>query len=595
MSVLPGDFHFLRPAWLLALLLLPLLLRGWRQRQAAADPWRAACDAHLLAHLRQAGAGARGRLLPRLVALGFSIAVLALAGPAFRLAPQPLARAESALIVALDLSARMLATDLKPDRLGRARFKVADLLAARREGQTALIAYAGDAFTVAPLTDDANSLGDLLAALTPDTMPVGGQRPDRAIVLAQKLLRDGGHASGELLLVTDAVDARALAAAERARTAGLQVSVLGAGTPEGAPVALPQGGFVQDESGNVLLPRLEEDALQALATAGGGRYARLSLDRRDLAELGLGAPTLGDTRLREDERTRPVYHDEGPWLLLALLPLAALGFRRGWLGCVLVAMLLPAPRAEAFDWASLWTRDDQRAWQALQAGEAQRALELAQDPAVRGGAAYRAGDFPQSAQAYAGAKDADAHYNRGNALARAQRYAEAIAAYDEALRLDPAMEDAHANRRAVEEFLKQQQEQSPSEQQQGEGSKPPPGAEGEEQEPSEQEAKGEQSSDNSRGNESQADPSAADPSQAQDDAEAEQQEAQQRFGEQMDEALEKAGEQSAERAPANDPREAEKQQAVEQWLRRVPDDPGGLLRRKFALEHQRRRSAGDDE
>jgi Ca-activated chloride channel homolog len=587
------EFHFLRPLWLLALLALPVLLWAWQRREQQSDPWRAACDPHLLPHLLQSSGEAGSRLPRWLFAAGFALAVLALSGPAFRQASQPLARAESALVVALDLSDRMRATDLEPTRVARARFKLADLLRSRREGQTALVAYAGDAFTVAPLTDDAQSLGDLLAALTPDTMPEPGQRADRAIDLAAKLLRDGGFARGELLLVTDNADARASAAAANARRAGLQVSVLGVGTAAGAPIDLPQGGFLQDEDGNVLLPRLEEAALRAVAAAGGGRYATLRPDRSDLAALALGGMAPGDAELREDERRQVAYRDEGPWLVLALLPLAAFGFRRGWLGLVLVALLLPTPRAEAFDWSGLWQREDQRAWRALHGGENEQARALAQDPAVRGSAAYRGEDYAQAAADFAQADDADAHYNRGNALARAKRYQDAIAAYDEALKRAPEMEDARANRKAVEEFLQQQKSESEGESESGDPSQSPSSQQPGEPQESEQKSSGDtEASEQAEGESSQQanGEQQADSAPAEPGDEAQQEQAQQQFSEEMKKALEEAGDEPAQQA-SGDPRKAEQQQAVEQWLRRVPDDPGGLLRRKFALEHQRRRRA----
>lgn len=588
------EFHFLRPFWLLALLALPLLLWAWQRREQQSDPWRAACDAHLLPHLLQSSGGATSRLPRWLFAAGFALAVLALAGPAFRQASQPLARAESALIIALDLSDRMRATDLEPSRVARARFKLADLLRSRREGQTALVAYAGDAFTVAPLTDDAQSLGDLLAALTPDTMPEPGQRADRAIDLAAKLLRDGGFARGELLLVTDNADARTSAAAARARRTGLQVSVLGVGTAAGAPIDLPRGGFLQDEDGNVLLPRLEEPALRAVAAAGGGRYATLRPDRSDLAALAVGGMAPGDAELREDERRQVAYRDEGPWLVLALLPLAAFGFRRGWLGLVLVTLLLPAPRVEAFDWSALWQREDQRAWRALHGGDIERARTLAQDPVVRGSAAYRGEDYAQAAADFARADDADAHYNRGNALARAKRYQEAISAYDEALQRAPDMEDARANRKAVEEFLQQQEKsRSDGESESGDPSQSPSSQPPGEPQASEQKSSGDtEASDSAEGESSQQsnDEQQSGTTPAEPGDEAQQEQAQQQFSEEMKKALEQAGDEPARQA-SGDPREAEQQQAVEQWLRRVPDDPGGLLRRKFALEHQRRRRA----
>ena len=596
MSALFAHFHFLRPFWLLALLLLPLLLWQWRRTRDAGNPWRAVCDPHLLPHLLQTGESMRGRAAPVLFALGYALAVTALAGPAFRQLPEPLSRNESALIVALDLSDRMRSGDLKPDRLSRARYKLADLLEARDEGQTALIAYAGDAFTVAPLTDDARSLRDLLASLTPETMPVPGQRADRAIALAQQLMHDAGYAEGRLLLVTDRADARAVAAAEQAQAAGLSTSVLGVGTAQAAPIALPQGGFVQDANGEVLLPHLDEASLRELATAGDGGYAALRVDGADLAALGLLDARAGEGNLREDERTRAEYRDEGPFVLLALLPLAALAFRRGWLAALALMISLPSPRAEAFGFADLWQRKDQQAYEALQEQQPQRALELAKDPAIRGSAAYKAEDYAQAADAFAQATpDADAHYNRGNALAQAKRYQDALAAYDEALKLSPGMEDAAANKKAVEEFLQQQeqqQQQQQDQQSQGGESGDPQQSEPKEGEDNQSEQQEGTDSQQPQGESQQREGDAEQSSDQRNDAEAQeqqQQQAQQEFAEQMQKALEEGEQQEqAQAAEETDPREAEKRQAVEQWLRRVPDDPGGLLRRKFALEYQRR-------
>jgi Ca-activated chloride channel family protein len=597
MSGVLAHLHFLRPLWLLALLLLPLLLWQWRRTREAGNPWRAVCDPHLLPHLLQDGTGARGRAAPLLFALGYSLAVLALAGPAFRQLPEPLARKESALIVALDLSDRMRSADLKPDRLSRARYKIADLLEHRHEGQTALIAYAGDAFTVAPLTDDAKSLRDLLVSLTPETMPVPGQRADRAIGLAQQLLHDAGYAEGRLLLATDRADARALTAAERAQAAGLSTSVLGVGTAQATPIALPQGGFVQDERGEVLLPHLDEASLRELATAGNGSYAALRVDSADLAALGLLDARAGEGKLREDERTRADYRDEGPFVLLALLPLAALAFRRGWLAALVLMVALPAPRAEAFDFADLWQRKDQQAYDALQEQQPQRALELAKDPALRGSAAYKSEDYAQAADAFAqAAPDADANYNRGNALAQAKRYQDALAAYDEALKLSPGMEDALANKKAIEDFLKQQEQQQQQQKQdqdsQGGESGDPQNSEPREGEDKQSEQQDGGEPQQQKGESQPREGDSEQPSEQRADAQAQEQrkqQAQQEFAEQMEQAL-KDGEkqEQAQEAEAADPREAEKRQAVEQWLRRVPDDPGGLLRRKFALEYQRR-------
>lgn len=607
MSLLPDEFHFLRPLWLLLLLGLPVLALIWRRLQAARDPWSAVVDPHLLAALREPG-DIRADPWPLLLAmLVTAIAALALAGPAWQREAQPLVRVESALIIGLDMSDRMRAADVPPSRLARARFKLADLLRERQDGQTALIAYAGDAFVVAPLTDDAETLQSLLAALDHDTLPERGQRADRAIRVALELLKDAGFAGGDLVLLTDRAEPRDAAAAREAAAAGLRISVLGVGTAEGAPIALRGGGFLSDQSGNMLLPALDAASLQALAQAGGGGYHRLTTGNEDLRALGVFDPPASSTELREDDAVSAQYRDAGPWLLLALLPLAALCFRRGWLLCLPLLLALPPP-AQALDFEALWRRPDQRAWRALEQEQAAQARALAKDPALRGSAAYREGDFAAAAADFAVGDSADAHYNRGNALAMGGKLEEALQAYDEALRRAPGMEDALANRKAVEDALRQsppQEQQSPSgeqgdpeqaQPQQGEGA--PADAQEGEGEPQTSDAQGgedgQPSSDDQSGSGDGVDPPQEDP------AGGDQREAQeQAFADAMAEAL--AGQDAAQEAqvPAPSPEEIqaqEQQQAMEQLLRRVPDDPGGLLRRKFAIEHRKRQleARGDE-
>lgn len=646
------DFHFLRPLWLFALLAVPLLAWLRRRAQAGADPWRAVVDGPLL--IAQSAERTRAPRLPEVLLFGgVVICVLALAGPAWRALPQPLLKLQAPLIVALDLSPSVRAADLKPDRLSRARLKLAELVRRRSDGQTALIAFSGEAFTVAPLTDDATTLDGLLVALDPSILPVPGQRPERAIRMAQRMLADSGARRGDVLLLTDHVGSAAIEAAREAAGAGLHVSVLGLGTPEGAPVAVGGGGFMRDEAGNIRLPRLDEASLRTLATAGQGRYARFSADDSDLRLLGFdSAPTTAEARPIEGaggelaRRETLRYQDEGPLLTLLLLPLAALAVRRGWL-LVMPLLLMPLvqpvnaqngsadaeqrasaveqaasqagaaePGAIAQFWGDLWSRRDRQAWQALQEGAAARAAHLAEDHALRGSAAYRAGDMDAAQAEFAQGDDAGSHYNRGNALAKLQRYEEALAAYDQALAREPTHADAAANRKAVEDWLQSQQQQQDGQRgdkgesedgggdpQQGEQGEPDPQAE-----PSDdaQSDSGQPQDTDQAQNESAQDSESA---QQNDEAgdEGEQQgrpdtsdtddEAQQAFNEAMQQALEQAEESAApeqvEPLTAEAMAEAEKRQALEQLMRRVPDDPGGLLRRKFLLEYQRRQREGD--
>lgn len=619
MSALLQQFHFLRPWWLLALALLPLVAWFGLRRNAAQAELSRLVDAPLLPHLLS-GAPSHHRLPLWLFMLGLTLCSLALAGPTWNRVEQPLYASRAAQVVAVSLSQRILAADVTPSRLDRVRYEVRDLLASNRDGLNALIAYAGEAFVVAPLTSDANSLNDLLDALAPDTMPVDGNNASLAIQRGVALIRDAKAGGGSLVLVTDDADASANEAARQALAAGVHVSVLGVGTPQGAPVPSSDGGFVHDAKGGMLLAHRDDAALAALAKAGGGRYVPMSSDRQAIAALHA---QLRDTPAQAaGGQVGDEWQDRGPWLLLPLLPIVALAFRRGWL-LLLPLVLLPLlpGTAKATSWRDLWQRPDQQAAQALRQGQAKQAQQLARDPAWRGAAAYRAGDFAAADQAWQQAPGADAAYNQGNALARQGQYPQAIAAYDQALKLDPAHADAKANRKAVEDWLKQHPPQPPDQKQhegndgkqgqseagdQGKSGKPDesdkPSKDGSKpsSESSDKDGKAKSSQQNEqdasgqpRSDEQQADGQPK-PMTAQEQAEqkAKAEQAQQALKQQMDEALAKAdGKPQPHQLgePQKDDPQSKLPADIQRALQRVPDDPGALLRRKFELEYQQRR------
>lgn len=619
-----SEFHFLRPAWLLAIALLPVTWLVWRQSRSQAGAWRSMVDAHLLPYLLE-HSGERARNGGAwLAAAIWILACIALAGPAWERISLPLYRNDAARVIALELAPTILAADIKPTRLERARYKINDILLASRDMQTALIGYAGDAFVAAPLTDDINTVRNLVDALDPGIMPVAGNATEKAIAEALRLIEQAGLARGELIILADSVSNRALAAARDARARGLTISVLGVGTSAGAPVPLPSGGFLQDTAGNIVLPRLDEAGLRAFADAGGGRYATLSTDRADIDALlsidrSRGASTAEDGNRAASDR----FLDRGPWFVLLLLPLALFAFRRGWLMLLPLVLFVPGREAQAFSFTDLWLRADQQAAAALSDGDAARALELAKDPALRGSAAYRTGEFEVANEAWAASPGADSEYNQGNALAKQGKYEEALAAYARALEADPAMEDAQANKQAVEEWLKREKSKDDQKQQGEKGDKgdqqkddksDPSKSDSSEQQDSdskEESDKGESpegdkdTSDNqpSSDKDKSADEKSEQPENAETEKSEEQQAAeeqqradqQQELSQAIDKALDEKPGQEHEQQPVPTPAEEsarEQQQAMQQWLERVPDDPGGLLRRKFQLEYERRKRGG---
>ena len=551
-----GAFHFLRPGWLWLLPLAALIPWSWRRLRKPSGDWARICDAHLFNWLSvgQDAADRRG-LGAWLAGLAIAIATLSLAGPAWVQLPGASFTARDARVIALDLSASMLAQDLKPDRLTQARFQLADLLARTTEGQMGVVAFGGDAFVVSPLTNDMNTIANLLPALRPDIIPAAGSRPDRALELAATLLERAGSASGEILLVSDSADSRTAARARDLAREGIRTSVLAVGTPEGAPIP-SGGGFISDGSGNVVIARLDLDALSAVASAGEGRFSVLTAGA--LSER-VWAQREGEAFERREDGVEERWQDMGPWLLLVLLPIVAAGFRRGtlFLFPLLVMPLLAPQNAHAGWWEDLWQTRDQQAWSALEEGDPHQAAALADDPAIAGQASYRAGDYGSASRSWQGMDTADARYNRGNALALEGRLDEAIAAYDAALALEPDMTDAIYNKNVIEQ-LKQEQESQQQSQGEQQGESEDSSEQGEETEQS----AGEESESQQEGEEGE-------------ESESEQQQAEEQAQNAEQQALEEAWSE-------------EDAQAMEQWLRRIPDDPGGLLRRKFRNEYLRR-------
>ena len=545
-----SEIHWLRPTWLWAFLPLGMLLWFLFRHTLKGLSWRAVCDPQLLPYIL-IGRDSEHRRWP-LVAVGLAgfLTILALAGPAWERLPQPVFREQSALVLVLDLSRSMDAADITPTRLTRARHKILDILKHRTEGYTALIVYAAEPFVVTPLTQDAETIAALVPALSTDLMPAQGSRPDLALDQAATLITQAHMAGGHVLLLTDGLDdSRVHDAVIRLREQGHRLSVLAIGTADGAPISLPHGGFLKDSQGSIIIPKIDEPQLRTLAQEGGGRYSRFQLDDSDVEHLMAGVTVnrmqnqTEDTGLHTDR-----WREEGPWLLLVVLPMAAMAFRRGYLVAFVLVFLVFPTRAYPLDWDALWSNSNQRASHALEQGSPEQAAELFSEPQWKATAQYRAEQFDQAVTSLEGIEIPDALYNKGNALARGGRFPDALDAYDAALGFDDTHEDARYNRDLIEEFLEQQQRQ--------------------------QDGRGDESDDQqaAAGNESSED----------------QQSSQEQLDQQGDQSEVQQAQANLDQ-PSTDSREdLESQQAYEQWLRRIPDDPGGLLRRKFLHQYQQR-------
>ena len=605
--------HLLRPAWLLALAPLVVLLPWLRRRHPAEDPWRQVIDAQLLVHLQAQPIRPRRlwqhrwQRLPMFAAVWF-VAVLALSGPSWQRTPTPLQRPGGALIVLLDLSLSMYAADVTPNRITRARQEITDLLQQFSGGRTALIVYAGDAHIVTPLTDDTRTLTNLLAALEPAIMPVPGSDPGSALRLAQSLIQGGQETHGIVVIVTDEiVNSADLAEFDHRR---FPVSILGIGTEQGAPIALSFDGTyprnLTDAQGTTVIARLEPARLAAAARQAGGTYVTARADDAD-TRLLLAAGTPGTsaaadtseaTEQRRDRSQVLQWQDQGYWLVLLLLPFCAYAFRQGVVAVLLVACMFAPTSAHAWEWstarstswADLWWRRDQQAMQALTRGRADEAADLFTSQQWRATALYRGNKYDAAARIYEQDASADGHYNRGNALAKSGLYDKALAAYARALELKPTHADARFNQALLQRAQRTRQKQSSAhdggQQRQG-GARSTPqqqtrstGADNSQQGKQPQQGKQQQGKQQQAQDTRSAERTAAQGQATQPDA-ARNPQAGDRHT-----APQEAGPQRTQvsRTPTSD----EQRRATEQWLRRVPDRPGALLRNKFEMETSQR-------
>ncbi|WP_285350490.1 VWA domain-containing protein [Pseudomonas sp. ME-P-057] len=564
--------HWLRPGWLLLLPLLGWLLWRLWNRQKRVGRWQMILPSAFHSALLSGGGGRESKLPWIVLGIGWLLAVLALLGPSWQRVEQNSQRPVDPLVVMLELTPEMLAADSPPTRLEQARRKLLDLLQARSDSQTAIIVYAGSAHTLVPLSDDLATSKNLLDAIRPSIMPEAGQRADLAVRKALDLLEQGDLGQGRLLWIGSSLseaERQGIRAAMTGRDAPALL-MLGVGTAEGAPVTQEKGGFLKDAQGGILVPRLDGPVLKDFADSMAGRYTALRLDNQDLNDLGLldGPKSL----ISEGQKVRlDRWADQGYWLLLPLLLLAGCAGRRGWLLC-LPLLLMTVPQASyAFDFQDLWRRPDQQGERLLKRHHPAEAARHFQDPRWQGVALYQAGDYAGAAQRFAQGSSAVDHYNRGNALARSGELEGAIDAYAQALDRQPDFPAALANKALVEQVLELNKTANPSE------------IETKAETETETDENGNNARQGSAGDSSSSASSAPRDPDENRPPEAEQNAADQEAsgaGGDADGPARAAG------RPAEGQVDGEQKQALEQWLRQIPDEPGELLRRKFWYEQQ---------
>jgi Ca-activated chloride channel homolog len=491
--------RFAQPQFLWLLLILGPLLAGflvwaWRRKQRLI---RQFVPQRLLPQLTNRISRPRQQLRLALLGLSALLALLALARPQWGYEWVEVHRQGLDLVVAIDASRSMLAQDLSPDRLTRAKLAALDLARLSRSDRLALVPFAGTAYLQCPLTIDHEAFRQNLEVISPEIMPQGGTSLAQAIRIATETLRDSSQGDKALVLISDGEDhdGDATNAARQAALAGIRIFTVGVGSPEGALLQSADSSgslqYIKDPQGNAVLSRLNENLLDQIAREADGFY--VSLRSPDAVEIVVNNGLAPLSRSDQSARLTRRFHEQFHWpLALAVLFLLIEGFvseRRRTSPAAARAL----PRSSSMDsriaagFAALLLLpahavSPAQALQQFEAGafdEAEASYqELLQqrgpDPRLhynRGAAAYRRGDFAAAARDFEAATTAPdltlqqkAYYNLGNALYRwgeqleedSQRIApwnQALEKYKAALQLQPEDPDAEFNLSFVQQQL----------------------------------------------------------------------------------------------------------------------------------------------
>ncbi|CCQ12473.1 TPR domain protein in aerotolerance operon [Pseudoalteromonas luteoviolacea B = ATCC 29581] len=623
------DFVFLRPwvLWLLIPWAIVTLLQLIKRKNAKIETLIAP---HLSRFVLDSEHTQSRTHTSWLMSAFLALAILAASGPSVEKQEVPVFQAKQARVVLVDLSYSMYATDIAPNRLTQMRFKLMDLVKSFKEGDTALVAYAGDAFTISPLTNDAATLENLVPSLSPEIMPSKGANLIAGIEQAISLLEQAKYLQGDIILVTDDVEPEEITTIKGlVANSQYHLSVYAIGTSEGAPIALPDGGFLKDRFGQIVVPKLNVELLQNLVSSE-GKFVTYTPTSNDIKRF---KPSLREIELNTQSNEKVMWRiDAGVYLLMLLVPMVLFLFRKNALHLsVLLILFAPLEKPQALEVPNWFKNNDQRALDAYQNNNFSQALQ-ADDPLLKGAALYKQGQFKEAADQFSTVDSSEGHYNYGNALAQLGQLDEAISAYERALDKNPALRQAQENKQLLEQ-LKQQQEQQDqqgeqdpsgdnaqqneqSEQAQSsdeQGKSQSKERQSEDQQPSKDQQNGEQgqseqqdqpsSSDSQNTQNNQPDNAAnaeqskekADSQSAQQASEDPQQKAdmtKQTAQEQQDSNNEQMAQNQQPLSQLDarplTPEEREKAEKIKHLLRKVPDDPAILLRNKMQLEAQKR-------
>ena len=447
------DFHFLRPdfLWLLIPILFLLIIGLLGLRESV--KWRHVIAPHLRPFMIQKGSDQIKKWMHIGLFFVLSLAAIGSAGPTWRQIELPEKILETPFVILFDLSQSMMATDIQPSRLERAKFKISDLLESKPGANIALIAYAGSAHTVVPLTKDYKIIKSHLKSLSPNIMPIPGTDLQAALDLCKTIVSKTS-APGTTLIVSDDFDDTSFELIQEfAMDPNNKVVIMPMNTTTGSTIPSGRGKVqVKDASGEIVRSSLNTNIINKLASIENIRISSLTLDKSDMQLLAkkISENLQFKEAIEEKENN---WKDEGLWLAIPLAFFLLFWFRKGWVLYSLLLVFTFSSCDQDSKFKDLWLTKDYQAQQAYDKDNFQEAAELYADPLHEGIAWYKSGNYQKAIDAFKKDSTAAGAYNLGLSYYKNGDYEAAELAFGLASELDPELEDADKNKALMNQLI----------------------------------------------------------------------------------------------------------------------------------------------
>jgi len=561
--------YFSNPNYLILIAFVIFLYIVKKENRVEQNQLSSFIDAKLLRHLVSDKSGKR---LPSWVGIVLvSLLIVGIAGISWEKKVEKKYITPMQTILILDQSLSMYATDIKPNRLTRVKQKVQDLLVSIKEGNIALTAYAGDAFVISPFSQDKSTLKHFLLALDPLIMPLYGSDIQQAFSTSLALISDPAQYTNIILFTDDVNESDFANIKQQLSGYNIKLNIIGVGSNEGANILLPDGNTLRTSAGQVIA-KLPVKELNQLARELGANYYSSDLLPSDIEAI-LSTPISNQDKAVEAKSQSVDWVDKGHWFALPFLIWLLYQFRAGVMLALFVAILPFSPKADAIGLDWFYTQD-QKAQKLVDQGDWESAQALFENPKWQAASQYALGNYDAAAEQLnllnEQQNSASLEYNKGNSLALAGNLDDAIASYKNALKIKPEFTEAQQNLDYLEK-LKQNQEKQQNE--------------------NNQQSKDEEQESQDQDQDSQSN-SQSDPSKEKDEQNKQEGEQQPENSPDQDNKDATTQEQQEQTPPKqeDDPLTSEEQVALNQWMRQIQDDPGGLLKRKLWYLHQEKRA-----